>query len=228
MIKSHCYSGLWAEGAVIENILANKQRFTGTIEAETERRIMQWNLTGLHGATRAEELINVWGAAGIMCAFVDVLGSHDEAPSALNRANVPVVSPAHNILEIHYRSDECCCHCVFAPPIEMTHTFGVSPREAPSFLSYSTPVGVIMTCPCNNFLHQLSANIIKKGSLTGPHAHCHPPTTLRLSSAATLQNLSQWFIIFQADSCITLALVMQTDGLERHTEMTQEERAVAE
>lgn len=84
MMKSHCYSGLWAEGAVIENILANKQRFIGTIEAGTEHRIMQWNLTGLCGATWAEELINVWGPAGVICTFVDVLGSHTEALIVLN------------------------------------------------------------------------------------------------------------------------------------------------
>lgn len=66
--KSHCYSGLLAEGAVIESILANKQRFIGTIEVGTVHRIMQWNLTGLHGATWAEELINVWGPAGEICA----------------------------------------------------------------------------------------------------------------------------------------------------------------
>ena len=84
MMKSHCYSGLWAEGAVIENILANKQRFIGTIEARTERRIMQWNLTGLCGATWAEELINVWGPAGVICTFVDVLGSHTGALIELN------------------------------------------------------------------------------------------------------------------------------------------------
>lgn len=67
VMKSLCYSGLWAEGAVIENILANKQRFIGTIEAGSEHRIMQWNLTGLRGATLAEELMNVWGPAGVTC-----------------------------------------------------------------------------------------------------------------------------------------------------------------
>lgn len=84
MMKSHCYSGLWAEGAVIENILANKQRFIGTIEAGAQHRIMQWNLTGLRGATWDEELINVWRPPGVICTFVDVLGSHTEALIVLN------------------------------------------------------------------------------------------------------------------------------------------------
>ena len=77
--KTHCYSGLLAVGAVIENILANKQRFIGTMEAGSEQRIMQWNLTGLRGATWAEELINVWGPGGIICAFVNVLNTHTKA-----------------------------------------------------------------------------------------------------------------------------------------------------
>lgn len=64
---------------MIENILANKQRYIGTMEAGSEPRIMQWNLTGLNGATWAEELINVWGPGGIICAFVNVLSSHTKA-----------------------------------------------------------------------------------------------------------------------------------------------------
>lgn len=36
---------------------------------------MQWNLTGLCGAIWAEELINVWRPAGVICTFVDVLNS---------------------------------------------------------------------------------------------------------------------------------------------------------
>lgn len=84
MMKSNCYSGLWAGGAVMENILANKQSFIGTIEAGTKHRIMQWNLTGLFGATWAEELINVWGPAGETYTVVDVLSSHTVALNVLN------------------------------------------------------------------------------------------------------------------------------------------------
>lgn len=75
--ESHCYFGLWAEGAQIGNILANKQGFIGTTDPRTEHRIMQWNLTGLCGATWAEELINVWGPVGVICTFVDIVSSQN-------------------------------------------------------------------------------------------------------------------------------------------------------
>lgn len=62
---------------MIDKILPIKQSFIGTVEAVTELRIMQWNLTGLRGATRAEELINVWGPAGVVCGFFwSALSSH--------------------------------------------------------------------------------------------------------------------------------------------------------
>lgn len=99
----------------------------------------------------------------------------------------------------HTRSD-----CQTAPVMQLLWPF-----VAPAFIWWTT-VG-----KCNLPLHQyplqLPANIIKEGG-SGPCARCHPPVTLCLSSAATRQNSShKWFIPFQADFCITLTLVRQTD-----------------
>lgn len=153
IMKNHCYSGLRAEGAVIEHILANKQRFIGTIEAGTEHRIMQWNVTGLCGATRAEELINVWGPAGVICTFCRRSRlTYQSSHCTKRRANVLLncASPGHKTLKRHYSQNECFCHFALAPPRNThTHTHTLIVRYKPSTMSTSCdPADVSLCVPC--------------------------------------------------------------------------------
>lgn len=168
--------------------------------------------------------------------------AHWSSHCTKHRANVlfSCTSPVHIILKRHYGQNERYCRFVFAAPSHTQWQWDfkktcpptppviqlMCPCVLPSFLWWTT--GGKNNLPLQPFSPQLPGNIIKKGGLTGPHARCHPPTTLRLSSAATLQSSTSDLFFFQADSCITPALVMQTDGPERYTEMTREERARSE
>lgn len=169
---------------------------------------MQWNLTGLCGATWAEELINVWGPAGVMCTFVDIRGSHTGALIVLNIEQMLLWTARHlrtKALKRHYRRNERRRHF---RPRSTTHTHTHWQSDPPS-----TPPVIQLVCPralpalwwwtasgktnlpLQPFPPQLPGNIIKRGSLSGPRARCLAPTPLRLSSAATLQScFHNWFI----------------------------------
>lgn len=197
MMKKHCYSGLRAEGVAIENILANKQRFIGTIEAGAVHGIMQWNLTGLCRATRSEELINVWGSAGVICTLVDVPGTHAEAvilntEPALSRTTCHLCTKHQRDITAEMRAavtantcvDSHIYRCLNPPPRASWSSWSagsLAPRDGLLVVKNDLPLLL--------FPPQLPVNIMKKGSLIGPHARCHSPTTLRLSSAATTAKL---------------------------------------
>lgn len=118
---------------------------------------MQWNLTGLHGATWAEELINVWGPAGEICARL------------CQRSQLTCWSSHFfhwNLLERHYNQKECLSRFSL-----LAHTMTVRckqhlPVSVWSPLTKETRLVVIMTCP--QFPLQLPGNMIKKDSLIGP------------------------------------------------------------
>lgn len=115
------------------------------------------------------------------------------------------------------------CNCQTAPGTPPVIQL-LWPFLVPAFIWWTT--GGKHNLPLQPFSPQMPADIIKKGSVSGPCPYCHPPATLWLSSAATLQNsFHKWFISFQADFCITFTLVRQIDGPERYTGMTREEQA---
>lgn len=67
--------------------------------------------------------------------------------------------------------------------------------------------------PLQSFPPQLPGNIIKKGGLSGPHAHFHPPATLRLSSAAMLQNSTSDLFFFRLTPASPLLSSCRQTGL---------------
>ena len=174
---------------------------------------MQWNLTGLCGATRAEELINVWGPAGVICTFVDIRGSRTGALVVLNIEQMLLWTARHlrtKAPKRHYRRNERCHH--FHSSFHYTHTHthththwqsdppstppviqSVCPHVLPAFWWWTASGRTNL--PLQPFPPQLPGNIIKRGRLSGPRARCLAPTPLRLSSAATLQScFHKWFI----------------------------------
>lgn len=185
-MKRHCYSASWAEGEVIENILANKQRFIGTTEAGTEHRIMHWNLTGLCGAIWAEELINVWGPAGVICTFVDILDSHTVALIVLN-IEQKLISPTRHLWTNYWRNVTVKMNVtVIVSFITLTHLIYPAhihsdyqtapgtppviqllwPFVAPAFVWWTT--GGERNLPLQPCAPQLPANIIKKAAGVAP------------------------------------------------------------
>lgn len=141
------------EGTVIENILPNKQSFTSAAEAGTELRIMQWNLTGLRGATWAEELINVWGPAGVICTFcLRSRLTYQSSHCTKLRANVLFngTSPGHKTQR--RCNDENERRCRFAPaPLCTTcthfdcHTWSIHSERAMWFCR-RVPARSLLSC----------------------------------------------------------------------------------
>lgn len=129
---------------------------------------MQWNLTGLHGATWAEELINVWGPAGEICARLCRRSQLTYWSSHCNKYRENVFFNS-KWLEWYYNQKECFHHFFL-----LAHTLIVKPKQLGwhlsvpvcSLLTKETLLVVIMTCP--QFLPQLPGNMIKKDSLIGP------------------------------------------------------------
>lgn len=124
-------------------------------------------------------------------------------------------TPMHKILKRHYSQKEWYCHFRLGPTTTHIHTQYTMTVRCGTCNTSCDPAGVSPCGPCvvpaflwwttggkrnlllQPFLPQLPGNIIKNGSLSGPHARCHPPTTFRLSSAATLQScFHKWFILF--------------------------------
>lgn len=199
VIKTLCYSSLWAGGDVIENILANEARFVGTIEAGSEHSIMQWNLTGLHGATLAQELINVWGPAGVKCAFVDVLHSQTGALLVQSchrwRRYREDVKVRRNVAHMSTFWQSLTNDC------SNTYTFFESP-QGPRFPTIH-PVWWSWPTLGTLFPQELPDNVgRKKSSFIGPHTHSRPSSRLWRSSATVVQKLLPQVIYSFSDSIL--------------------------
>lgn len=153
--RKSCYSDSWAEGAVMDNVLARKQGFSGTIDAGTDHRIMQWNLTGLRGATWDEELINVWGANGVICTLLAWTLCAKKAGVLFDNT-----TPMHRTLERRHGQNAVPSFVFAQLPLILNARFKSTPAtplwsSVPlwSMLSYDGLPVLSMTCPWNHFLH---------------------------------------------------------------------------
>lgn len=148
---------------------------------------MQWNLTGLRGATLAEELINVWGPAGVKCAFADILDSQTGALA------VPTVQQKY-CQDIQIKMNVTNMTHWQAHRNDGSNTFGVT-TKVPDFPWFTVCGNADLSFEL--FPPKLPDNVMKRSSLICPHSNL--PLALICHSSATplpqvIYSVSNWIL----------------------------------